>query len=74
MRLIDAEWIPISERLPDVNEPLLITYHRHWDDTRRVNRAHRIDDNWWELDFGGICRQNEVLAWMPLPEEYKGEG
>lgn len=69
-----GKWIPVSERLPEVNKSVLATYHRSWNNSVLVNRAQRLDNDWWELDFGGICRQNSVLAWMPSPDPYEKEG
>ena len=61
-------WIPCSEMFPEDDEPVLITcnsYHVHkawYDDiTHRFNIS---DSVYWYLE-------DEVLAWMPLPEAYR---
>lgn len=61
-------WIPCSEMFPEDDEPVLIScnsYHVHkawYDDiTHRFNIS---DSDYW-------YREDEVLAWMPLPEAYR---
>ena len=61
----DAGWIPVSERLPEENKDVWVTY----------NNGHTSNDfiqdgKWfWEDREDGI----EVIAWRPLPEPYKEE-
>lgn len=64
-------WIPVSERLPERDTNVLayakgvgIVYQRvMW-----------IDDYTGEwVGFVGSGYQDEVIAWMPLPEPYKAE-
>jgi hypothetical protein len=61
-------WIPCSERLPekDVN---VLTYHR--DVAFDYQYVSWIDDysGKWAGFIGN--QSDEVLAWMPLPEDYK---
>lgn len=64
----DAQrWIPCSERLPD--KPI---------------RVQAQLDNWWIVtayydnawhtvpDIGQELKNDEVIAWMPLPEQWRG--
>lgn len=76
-RLLNQKWIPVSERLPEPNRLVLCyittgtteTYFlAFWNDTL----------NAWEEGIGGYrLLENdfgyEVIAWMPLPKEYKAE-
>ena len=41
------------------------------DGTRKTQTSHTVDGNWsCEKDYG---IKRKVVAWMPLPEPYKGE-
>lgn len=62
------KWIPVSERLPDDNEYVLVTYNHEGQnivDFLRFNLPNK-----WEESFGEYEIDN-VIAWMPLPEPYK---
>ena len=77
-------WIPVSERLPEKSGRYLVTRGLNaagnlWNRVYIINysdlmglKSGRI---WWvgnvgKSDFEGI---NDVIAWRPLPEPYKGE-
>ena len=72
-------WIPVSERLPEDTQPVLLTIRRM---SRLYNHEPFItvghiswnQTTWW-CAHDGDCARNEieVLAWMPLPEPWKGE-
>lgn len=59
-------WIPVSERLPSESGWYLIT----------VQGCEKVADMEWyygEWDaWNGVSSEQQVLAWMPLPEPYKG--
>lgn len=69
------DWIPISERLPDPDEYILLSFENYT--MAAIGRYERNEDgggNFYEgdeertlLSFGLY-----VNAWMPLPEPYKG--
>ena len=74
------EWIPCSEGLPKDNEmseyydAVIVTL----DDGRVVNGCYRNrDEEWWvDAEDGekySINVTGHVIAWMPLPEAYKGQ-
>lgn len=62
-----GEWIPVSKRLPDLFEVVLVT-----DETNKVFEYERrpLDEE------GNVCEEwtflgRKIIAWMPLPEPYK---
>lgn len=61
------EWIPVSEKLPNYNVAVLVT-----EENGRVCVAY-LDDvlmgEWYDGDLNAI----EPIAWMKMPEPYKGE-
>ena len=68
-------WIPCSERLPEHDEKYLCTYifHKHYDmpfvqvlDYYATDKSPHFQHT---LGDSGM----KVLAWMPLPEPWKGE-
>jgi hypothetical protein len=65
-----ARWIPCSERLPERDENVL-TYHRN--ESFDYQYVSWIDDysGKWAGFIGNLS--DEVLAWSPLPEDYKEE-
>lgn len=68
----DNEWIPCSERLPEIRQDCLVTVkysgflgmHGFW-----VKTGHMEAEN----DWCGDCFGGTVIAWMPLPEPWKPE-
>lgn len=60
------KWIPVSERLPETGEIVLIT-DTLWNG-RRVSIDWRNDEQW-------VRNGKYVIAWQPLPEPYEeGDG
>lgn len=63
-------WIPCSERLPAVNEKVLVTYEKYNGGELLIGFDKRVickyGDRWQGKGYRNI-------AWKPLPEAYKGE-
>lgn len=60
-----AEWIPVTERLPEMRKPVLC-FLRSLDGKSYYNTVdYMLDDNqWWD---SGNSWKYEVTHWMPLP-------
>lgn len=58
------QWIPCSERLPEKNGRYLVT-NSAWG-------AMEVDWNAW-MDGEWLYPNTKPIAWMPLPEPWKGE-
>lgn len=73
----EPQWIPCSERLPEEPFGCLVTV---WDtDPVTMDEFENIlpyfvgwDGEQWNDGYGLQC-PFEVIAWMPLPEPYKGD-
>lgn len=62
------QWIPCSERLPDKNGYYLATCERFG-----RNAEKEVITDFVELYRGIWIEPGDVIAWMPLPEPWKGE-
>ena len=83
----EQRWIPCSERLPEEDTEVLISYRykEGEGDTDHVNiditsygttcfggrEIHTLKE--WRQPFDYFHANYEVIAWMPLPEPYKEE-
>lgn len=63
-----GEWIPCSERLPDMNKKVLCAC------IANIYEVLELRAIGWFYDNAHIYMKGFVLAWMPLPEPYKEEG
>ena len=64
-----SDWIPCSERLPEVWKSVLVTSgHLRVRDIRIAF----VNENMEWCSIWNSC-EPDILAWMPLPEPYKGE-
>lgn len=65
-------WIPVTERLPEPDERVAVTtggYEYHvWD-----CMSNRGDDYFWEDEEGDYHNKYAAVAWMPLPEPWRGQ-
>ena len=64
---LEPHWIPVTERLPDVGCEVLV----EMDDKVSISIGYVDPCGWWFVDFSTEER-DDVIAWMPLPEPYKG--
>lgn len=79
---LNTSWIPVSKRLPDNGEYVLVCY----EDGHIRTAYYYIDTNIYPSEFEDCCEtgwynynedfmyKQDVIAWMPLPDVYKIEG
>lgn len=60
-----SEWIPVSERLPEINKEVIITDI----ETSNTYQSRYVGNGYWECDNGTL--KNRVIAWQPLPKPYE---
>ena len=71
-----GEWIPTTERLPDVDKYILVSFENF---SLPMIGRYTVDDNdsgtfrVGDEDDSFIQHDLYVNAWMPLPEAYGGE-
>ena len=69
---LGQRWIPVTERLPEKRGTYLVTVN---DGGIRV----AIAQWWYDVNNGkgyfvcDDCYAEDIVAWMPLPESYRGE-
>ena len=70
----EANWIPVSERLPDNKTYVLTTIQVGGRQPHA--RSGFYHDGFFHNDNGDTWRatDKEVIAWMPMPEPYREDG
>ena len=66
--MTNVEWIPISDKLPETGDSILVTYS-----DGEVGIVWSARPKVW----GKYEKANSLIfpvAWMPLPKPYKGNG
>lgn len=82
IKALEQRWIPVSERLPEVDGRYLTTVKGYNCNKIRsfTNNLYVIDKyefsgrkaGWYFYDSEyGYIEETDVIAWMPLPEPYK---
>ena len=66
-------WIPVSERLPEETGWYIVTFRVYGGGYAVCELSYRKPENYWtDKDiFKKALSNDEILAWMPLPERYK---
>lgn len=64
----EPRWIPVTERLPDKMGTYLVTLDYKEHGTGVMSLWFHNEEIGWDLRVA-----DEVTAWMPLPEPWKGE-
>lgn len=62
---VAPQWIPCSERLPELKTECLITF-LSWSGYPVID----IDSYDYDGEDGWFSHMDKVIAWMPLPEPY----
>ena len=65
----EPHWIPVEQALPEDERNVLITYY----DEITVGWYRASEDTWLIYEGDANVEPEEVTAWMPLPEPYRGE-
>lgn len=61
------EWIPVEERLPENDKPVLVTVDWDHDDLEVCTAEYWHDGDCW----GNL--EDYITAWRPLPEPFRGK-
>ena len=78
-KLEASQWIPCSERLPDDGENVLVGFeyfrYGHYNRLFQTTGISYVFDGEWSGFVNGSSGWSKlrIIAWMPLPEAYKGE-
>lgn len=67
IKALPPAWIPVSERLPEKHDEVLVTARGE------VSIAWMYLDEKWRSNDMPEPMFKDIIAWMPLPEAYRGE-
>lgn len=65
----NSKWIPCSERLPEKDGEYYTTCHQEYTGELMTLIVGWSEDRWRSRHVS----DDKVIAWMPLPEPFKGE-
>lgn len=67
----ERKWIPVSERLPEEGKQVLVCDDGGFIYTAEYEVSSDGEPRWYEsVEYRPM---DDVVAWMPLPEPWKGE-
>lgn len=71
--IVQPQWIPVTERLPETSQDVLITKRKEFGTVRVMKAFYMSSDDRviWASQCG--IDTTGVIAWMPLPEPYTPE-
>jgi hypothetical protein len=66
-------WIPVSEKLPKADERIdgIARYYLVQNEYGDMFVARYRHSGYWEQIYNYEPCEDEIVAWMPLPEPYK---
>ena len=70
----EPPWITCNEKLPDYGHRVLISAYDWVAVARRISLMYGVEeekDGWIDCD-GELLEPEDMYAWMPFPEPYKG--
>ena len=67
--VVANEWMPCSEKLPEEGVPVLVCFTDWQTQEKTIDVSCLRDRNLWD-DHGRYNK--ECVAWMPLPDPWKG--
>lgn len=66
-------WIPCEERLPEVHRSILIATSQGYVAEGEYDGMYNDHHKWIQYRWSATLWDGEVIAYMPLPEPYKGD-
>ena len=72
IKTLKPQWIPCNKRLPHIHATALVTTNKGNVMQAMYFGLNKQKHHTWLSAAGGlIYRDDEIIAWMPLPEPYK---
>lgn len=74
LRAERMKWIPCSERMPENDMEEVLVWFEYNQLFQTVGTSHTFRGEWSNFVNGSSgWKDLRIIAWMPLPEPYKGE-
>ena len=71
--ILQPQWIPCSERLPERGTSILMASRQGWIAEGEYKGVLDGCHLWIEYRWSASLTNGEIIAWMPLPKAYGGE-